>query len=190
MSTGNQVSATATCTIAKGPGGRMKLHHYDDKGGRTVLWEPINGAVIETIFDLEGGILVQSLLKIDGTGIVERVGSYMENAGLKEPKEADFSDVKLDKKCPKCGSAALERKAGKVTDYNEVPVMPIYDCASCQWRSYYLTDTYLTYLVHNHKELFDNEESTMLAVNEAQFVKDLKEYIIRIFASKRILCVK
>jgi predicted RNA-binding Zn-ribbon protein involved in translation (DUF1610 family) len=189
MSTDSQGDST-TCRIARSPDGKVKLHHDDSKGGRIILWEPIGETVVETIFDTEGGILVQSLLKMEGTRIHERTSTYMKNAGLGEAREVEFTDVKLNKRCPNCGKDTLSRRASTVRDFKDIPIMPIYDCTSCRWRSYYLTDTYLTYLVHNNKELFDHEESSELEKDERQFLGELKEYIIRIFASKRILCIK
>lgn len=73
---------------------------------------------------------------------------------------------------------------------NTMPVMPLYYCTNCSKQSYYLTNTYLEYLIYNNKGLFTNKEQVELQNDEEAFIAELKEYIIRIFASKKIMQIK
>lgn len=63
---------------------------------------------------------------------------------------------------------------------------PIFRCTKCDKRFYSITRTYLERLVDRKAELFDEKELEELRKDRETFINTLNEYIIRIFASKRI----
>ncbi len=105
-----------------------------------------------------------------------------------ETRNVDFTEIKLNKQCPSCASYSLSRDID--FDKQKVPIMPTYVCAQCQGKSYYLSDSYLNYLVSDNSELFSEKELKEMTSNKEAFLSELKEYIIRIFASKRIIRIK
>jgi len=105
-------------------------------------------------------------------------------------QEKPFEEIKISKSCPHCNTNSLVRYVDAYSSRQVIPIMPIYSCKNCSKQSYYLTDSYLEYLVYSKKELFSNDEQTELRNNESAFITELKEYIIRIFASKKIMQIK
>ncbi|MCL5430146.1 MAG: hypothetical protein M1504_01555 [Candidatus Marsarchaeota archaeon] len=174
--------------LSMGEKGKVRLDYSEGNGGRVALWEPFDNGVLETLFDTKGGILKQSLMEIKdkkedvaaaGVGlIVERTSSRITNG--------KYSEISIDKKCPSCNKSDLSRIASTVNDSSKIPVMPMYECRSCGSQSYYLTDEYLEYLVTNNRDLFSENEAKELASQRGATLNELREYIIRIFACKRI----
>jgi hypothetical protein len=68
--------------------------------------------------------------------------------------------------------------------------MPLYSCTGCSTKSYYLTRDYLEYLVDNNNSMFEAAELSELSKDKNAFMSELEAYIIRIFASKKIMCIK
>ena len=99
----------------------------------------------------------------------------------------EYKGVSVDAACASCnGVLARELDLVHPSVINTVPVVPSYICRGCSKRFYSMTDTYLKSLVANKKELFDEKDLKELSENEEAFVSTLQEYIIRIFASKKI----
>lgn len=170
--------------------GATKLE-YSENGSRiTKLWEKMGEHTLETTFNSDGAILVQELTKLSDSGIDERISLILKSAGVVMLKDMRYEDVKLNKPCPKCASPGLSRHLDAFSTRQDIPVMPLYHCKSCGSQSYYLTDSYLEYLVLNNKSMFDVKELSELDANKQAFMEELKAYIIRIFASKRIMCIK
>lgn len=94
--------------------------------------------------------------------------------------------------CTKCGNLGLYRELDLVSPdrIREVPVMPIFICKKCSQKHYSLTDEYLKYLVLSNKQLFESAELKEIDTDLESSINTLKEYIIRIFASKRISKVR
>lgn len=180
--------AKAVGTVAISDAGAVQLEFLSQNRRNTVQWELVNGAVLESLFDADGGILRQKLHENSSkegmsatSALLER---FAEKEGIFVMGEREFREIKLKKGCPKCGKEELKR------ELSPVPVMPIYICSDCDSRSYHLTDDYLEYLVENNKELFDGKELQEMSGSREKFTAELKEYVIRIFASKRIACIK
>lgn len=145
--------------------------------------------MLETTFDKNGAILKQQLLALDGKQLEERIKQELISASVQKTKERPFEEIKLNKKCPNCGSSSLTRCAKSVLG-SEAPVMPLYLCSSCNTRSYHLTTTYLEYLVKNNPDLFAKEELSEFEKGNDAFISELQGYILRIFASKKIISIK
>jgi hypothetical protein len=107
--------------------------------------------------------------------------------GMEIIESGDYKGMNVDAACTSCnGILARELDLIHPSVINTVPVVPSYICKGCSKRFYSMTDTYLKSLVADKKELFDEKDLKELSVNEEVFVSTLQEYIIRIFASKKI----
>ncbi|MGI0134369.1 MAG: hypothetical protein ACREBW_05375 [Candidatus Micrarchaeaceae archaeon] len=175
--------------ISKG-NGATKLEYHENGSRVTKLWERKGDRVLESTFNDEGAILLQELKEINEAGVNERVQSILNSAGVISAREKPYEEIRLSRQCPKCSNIGLTRHVDAFSASQEIPVMPLYHCRSCSSKSYYLTDSYLEHLVLNNKGMFDVKELSELDVNKQAFMEELKAYIIRIFASKRIMCIK
>lgn len=170
---------------------RIKLEYVEQGEKRIRLWEAKHNKALETLFDENGYILVQKLLDVDNElALNKRVADALREARISGTKETQYTEVKFSKPCPNCNENKLSRYVEAFASKNEVPIMPIYQCSSCKTKSYYLTSNYLEYLVDNNKELFNEAELSELNKDKSAFMGELKGYIIRIFASKKIMCIK
>lgn len=169
-------------------GGRLRLEH--DSGGATLieLWEPRKKGVLHTTFDHDGAIICQRLIK-PGMGADEIASAFIKDSGIGSPEERPFEPVMLNRPCPTCGRGQLSRYA-EAFSLEDAPVMPLYYCMGCKGKSFHMTDAYLRYLVYNNRGLFEGKELAELDGNSASFIKELHEYVIRIFASKKITQIK
>ncbi|EET89580.1 MAG: hypothetical protein LVQ97_01420 [Candidatus Micrarchaeales archaeon] len=174
-------------SISESPSHSIKLEYLQNGVQIVLLWEQIGGDyALQTAFDANGGIIDQVLSKLSGRTLRDSVDGFIERNGI-EPRESVFEEVKLKKSCPKCGKMDLVRAAESAGNASAIPVMPIYICGSCGSKSYYLTDAYLAKLVVKNKELFDPKELADIdRLGEEAFMKELREYIVRVFAAKKI----
>lgn len=179
-----------TALISNDGKGNIRLEYESEKGLRIRLWEARKDAALETAFDDNGFVLDQILLKPDAETIKGRVAQVMKDANITVTKVAEYSEVKINKPCPKCGEFGLSRYVEEFASRKDVPVMPIYYCKGCTAKSYYLTRDYLENLVSNNRGLFTESEISELDSDRNAVMKELEGYIIRIFASKQIMCIK
>lgn len=171
----------------------MKLEYVQDKEKRFALWEPFGNGVVETIFDAHGAILKQEMFPENQNPQIEidnYMKRFMKQVHLNDLVDETYSEIKLDKKCPTCSNDSLTRIMDLDTKEPNVPILPTYLCTSCKGKSYYLSDAYLEFLVSNNTTMFSDAERKELEANREAFLHELKEYIIRIFASKRIIRIK
>ncbi len=160
------------------------------EGRKTYMtWELRKEAVLETVFDGDGAVLRQRYEKLAAEDIERIINNKIAESMIPKVEHAPYTGITISKPCPKCGAKALKRYA-ELHKENPVPVMPLYVCSECGTKSYYLTDEYLDDLVKEHRELFTDQELKELDSNHEGFINELKEYIIRIFASKKIMCIK
>ena len=170
--------------------GKLKIVYTSNSTRRIMLFEPIGNNILETTFEHDGSIVNQKLLRMSKSNLENIVGSFIEEIGASEVVQEDYKEVKLERKCPKCGKGPLTRYMDTLLYPREAPVMPFYVCDSCGARSYYLTDTYLKNLIITNREMFSPNEVSQMAKNERIFLDDLRAHIIRIFASKKIMYIK
>jgi hypothetical protein len=126
---------------------------------------------------------------LDEKGINQRILKISEVTNS-EVVETAFSEIKLKKPCPKCNENSLERYAEVFSSKEYVPIMPLYFCNGCKSKSYHLTDSYLEYLIENNRSLFSEEELLALGSDRNAFVSEVREYIIRMFASQKVMCIR
>jgi transposase-like protein len=179
----------AVVLISKDNKGRTKLEYTQADEKRFLLWEKRSGKLLETLFDQNGAILIQRLTALNEDLINKKISeiSKMTNSSV---AEASFSEIKFNKPCPKCNADSLERYVDAFASKGDVPVMPLYYCKSCKSKSYYLTDSYLEYLIENNKSLLSESELSELGNNGNAFVSEVREYIIRMFASQKVICIR
>lgn len=168
---------------------KIKIEYAHGTEKRVVLWETGSNGILETMFDGNGYILLQRVAKLDGNALNARVSEVLKNANISETIERPYKNVEFPKPCPKCGKHGLSRYVEAFASKGEAPVMPLYYCSSCRTKSYYLTESYLDYLVENNLEMFNEKEIKEMKEDKTAFVEELRGYIIRIFASKKIMCI-
>ncbi len=161
---------------------------YENDGAKIiVLFEPVNSNTLESRFDPIGSIINQRLIKGDDTSGIAK--DFVAGMGVDAVK-GEYRDVVLQKACPSCGNTPLSRYIDTMFSIKEVPVMPLYLCGKCNTRSYYLTDEYLKNLVKDNSVLFEETELAEMSKDEGTFMTELRAYIIRIFASQRVMQIK
>ena len=136
--------------------------------------------ILEITYNANGEVLNQKLLKGE---ISMLVNSFTSNPNSKILTK-DYEEIKITRPCPVCKKGAIKKE--KIP----IPIIPTYICDSCGSKSYNLTDEYLSKLAYENIHLFSNLEIKELKENNQKFMKELKEYIIRIFASKHITNIK
>jgi hypothetical protein len=111
------------------------------------------------------------------------VGSVLEIIDVDQYKQ-----IEMKAKCSGCGNIGLVRELDthQAKSIVDVPVVPIFVCKKCGHKHYSLTDQYLKTLVASNKDLFEPSELEEINKDGYGSINTLKEYIIRIFASKRI----
>lgn len=146
--------------------------------------ETFKGILI-TEFNLNNEVVNQSY-KPNGNFLHELssyVGSLIEIIDVDQ-----YKHIEMKAKCSSCANVGLTREldmkpAKSIVD---VPVVPIFICEKCGHKHYSLTDQYLKILVANNMHLFEANEMEEINKDRDGSINTLKEYIIRIFASKRI----
>ena len=136
--------------------------------------------ILETTYNANGEILNQKFLKGATTMLANSFASKLGSKVLTK----NYEEIKLAKPCPVCNKNALKKE--KIS----IPIVPTYICDSCGAKSYNLTNEYLSKLAYENIHLFSDLEIKELKENNQKFMNELKEYIIRIFASKHITNIK
>ncbi len=169
--------------------GRDKYRIDYISGGNAAIktFEDVRVGILETSFDPNGDIIDQKLHKKE-INIEEAAKTFLK--GIEgEVKVTEYCEAEHSHSCPKCGSAKIRRDIDAFKD-GSIPIVPRYVCMDCGARLYRLSDKYLENLVYSNKQMFSEEELKALDKDSAAFMNELKEYIIRIFASKRIIEIK
>ncbi len=163
-------------------GGCAKLEMQD---GTVFLWEPVLDSFLETSFDLDGAVMDQ--LRVDSP-IEDRIAGILSSSGTLPVEGRGFSEIVLKRGCPNCGRYPLRRCLDGRASGN-VPIIPLHYCSACGSRCYMLTEKYLENLVERNRQLFNAQESASMGGNRRAFMSELRENIIRIFASKKLVCI-
>ena len=150
----------------------------------TCLSEKTAIGVLVSEFDSKGGIRNQ---------VYKKAGDAARELSLYVGSETAFVDdeykaITAQSKCGKCGKGTVVRELDLVNaaDISKVPVVPLFVCRACGQKFYSMTEGYLRQLMNNNAMMFEKDEIAEKDKNEEEFVKTLNEYIIRIFASKKI----
>ena len=157
------------------------------RDGKFVVADELKDCSLITFFNENGEVLDQRILK--GKSVEEGLEYYV---GPLKIVESEYKEVEVKAVCPRCGKRSIRRELDLVDTrkLSNVPVVPIYVCTSCGQGFYSLTKEYLKKIVDEHLDLFSAEESSEREKNEDAFINELYEYIIRIFASKKLMRIK
>ncbi len=151
------------------------------------VWEPIGANTLETLFDSKGRVVKRQLLALNHNAIAERLERFIADNHIEALEERDPGEVVCGMRCPYCGERALKH----MNKYGDAaPVMPTYACGACNGKCYHLSDDYLAFLVDNNTALFTEEELEMMRADKGSFMRELRAYIIRVFASKHMLVAR
>ena len=163
-------------------GGKARVDYSTERGSFTETFEEHGKGVLRTSFNADGRVLDRRLLKQAGA---RATAAEFAKALKVEVLAAEYCDVEIRKGCPKCdGSLRLHAAEG------DVPIMPVYVCRGCGARSLDLTDEYLSALVRENRALFDSSELEEMERSPETFSSELRDYIIKIYASKHIMKIK
>lgn len=170
----------------KSPDGRIRTDVYERKGTRFCVAELTLKGTLITEFGGRGEVTGQ--IYYENRDFVHHLASYLSDYKIEIQYVSRYEPVRMETLCTKCGNAGLSRELDMQLPerIREVPVMPIFVCRKCSQRHYSLTDEYLRYLVASNKRLFEDNELKEIDNDMEASINVLKEYIIRIFASKKI----
>ncbi len=146
----------------------------------TKVFEKTESGVLEVEYDGDGQITQQKLVE-PSREIAKEAEEYISEMRIGRLTAKPYSEVRINKKCPSCGSTKLERVKGE-----SISIIPMYVCKSCGTRSYNLTREYLEALIKENVLLFSEEEQKELENDHEAFVAELSDYILKIYASKKI----
>jgi hypothetical protein len=160
--------------------------YHREKDKFFCLAEPTSSGVLVTEFNSEGEVVNQAYgSNVDARGCVEGyVGTGIQYIEVK----AEYRGIVMNAKCRNCGGTGLVRELDthKLSEIRDVPVVPLFLCSSCKSAHYSLTDAYLRKLVESNRDLFEADELAGISADMNGSINTLQEYIIRIFASKKI----
>ncbi|MDE1761666.1 MAG: hypothetical protein KGH59_04190 [Candidatus Micrarchaeota archaeon] len=182
-----------TLEVFRSPDGRYRTQIYSAEGlGRFAVAEKTMHGVLVTEFSERGEVLDQ-VHKKSGEPIREIVGFVSridKDVAIKEI--GAYEGVSVDVTCEGCSKRSLRREMEMTDTRNvaNVPVVPMFVCTNCRKRYYSMTQSYIRKLVARNMELFEDGERKMRESNEAAFLKEIQEYMVRIFASKKIALIK
>lgn len=172
----------------RSPDGRLRTDTYTAEDAKHfAIAEATASGTLVTEFEADGEVVNQVCVGTKDTR--KALSDYLGGAAeLRITDKASYERVTADAACTKCGSESIERlldrqESGKIT---EVPVVPLFVCKKCGARFYSMSDSYLRRLMASSESLFEVDELAEKNTNEDKFVSTLQEYIIRIFASKKI----
>ncbi|MHB1829960.1 MAG: hypothetical protein ACYCO0_01060 [Candidatus Micrarchaeaceae archaeon] len=169
--------------------GRMRTQEYL-KGGESAfsIAEQTRVGSLITEFNSSNEVLNQVCLRYGDAKAAVAAYLGIREGDIRIESAGGYSGVRVDAKCRGCGASGLGRELDCVvpSEIKDIPVVPIFVCMKCKKRHYMLTDSYLNELVKNNDALFEKDEMAEINRDLGSSIKMLQEYIIRIFASKKI----
>jgi hypothetical protein len=166
----------------KSPWERWRVDYCESGRPVTEVFEGYNGCVLKTVYNREGEILDRVLFRSDKTA--KELSEGLANA-KGSPVSVEYREKEIEKRC-RCGGRLKREDTVPVN----APVVPAYACLSCNARYFNITDEYLAKLIRYNKGLFDDREREELEGSPEEFKSELKDHIIKIYASKHIMKIK
>jgi len=167
--------------------GRLRTCEYaSDEGNCFCVAEATGAGTLITRFKSGGDVLDQTCeVSKDAKSVL---CDYLKGEGAIDfTNSGAYERITVDAKCDRCkGEIARELDLKKPEEIRSVPVVPIFVCKSCGRRFYSMTDVYLTRLARRQSSLFSANELREMEKNEREFMTNVREHVIRIFASKKI----
>jgi len=181
--------------IIKSGDGRYRTEAYSSKNGENfAVFEKIVNGTVATEFSMDGDVVDQIYYRSNDP--VECIKGFFANREIVSEIKIDeyerYDPVEVRGVCPSCGKKSLCRELDLVEPsmIKNVPVIPLYVCKSCGKKYYSLNDAYLEKLIDRNRELFSEEETAELEKDRMETAKTIQEYVLRIFASKKISRLK
>ncbi len=160
---------------------------YENCGAKEFcIAEKTVGGSLLTKFTPDGEVLSQKAVR--ATNVVTALKEYAGVDELKISSDRHYAPTRLNAVCNSCNRGELVRELdlSPPEQITEVPVVPIFVCTNCKKRFYTLTDEYLKSMVAANMHLFEHEELRERDTDEAMFIRTLQDYIVRMFAAKKI----
>ncbi|MDE1850260.1 MAG: hypothetical protein KGH54_00500 [Candidatus Micrarchaeota archaeon] len=179
--------------IHKSPDGRLRSDFYDANGERAfAVAERTAHGVLVSEFNEHGEVLDQAYKK-SNMALAELASFLKKAAGELQVEETkQYVPVKVNAMCDDCKTDSIKREI-EVLDpetVTSIPVIPLFVCIKCGKKYYSVHPGYLRNLVQRNVELFDGDEEKFRQRDEAAFIKEIQEYMIRVFASKKLARMK
>ncbi len=174
-------------TVYRSPDNRHKTSIYTVEGKKRVcIAEPTKKGVLVTQFSDSGEVISQSYSNERSAGPV--LSAYLGAQVKTEIVDVgNYEGIELRAKCTECrGRIVRELDSKKPEEIDEIPTVPIFACSSCKKRFYNISDSYLRHLVESNPEMFEKDELAEKEKDNDAFINTLNQYIVRIFASKKI----
>lgn len=172
-------------TITRSPDGRCLSSIYQKGSERAFsLFERTGEGTLATEFMETGEILNMSYYH--SAGLHEVIEKSLGNVSIEDASA--YTGILLKSPCTACGAGPIQRELDLVppASISKPPVIPLFKCASCGKRFYAIRNEYLELLAEGNSGLFEKEELEEMSKDRATFINTLNEYVIRIFASKKI----
>jgi len=172
--------------VYKSPDNRYRTSYFE-KGGleRFCVVEKTRKGSLISEFSRGGRIMDQ--IYYAGKAPEEILGAHF--GGEVSVKAVPvYEKVKVSSSCKRCEDEKVVRELDLATPalVESIPVVPTFRCLGCGERFYGMSEEYLGSLVKKNVGLFEGEELAQMEKDERLFINELNEYIIRIFASKKI----
>jgi hypothetical protein len=171
--------------------GRVATEEYMKYGKKVFcLAEKTPSGVLLTEFDHSKQVISQEYSKAEDA--VEAIKTYLKVSQVEVRNVGTYGMIEAKSECTGCGAVGLVREldAASPARIEKVPVIPIFLCKKCGRKHYSLTDMYLKSLVKGNRNLFDDKELGEIDADVDASVASMQEYILRIFASKKISRMK
>lgn len=177
---------TDLIVVYKSPDNRYRTSYFEKDGAKRfcLAEKTMKGALITEFSD--SGRLIDQIYYKDGRS-EELLRTHLGSEIVIEPI-SEYERVLVAVECKKCNKEKVVRELDLVNTIHveNVPVVPIFRCLGCGERFYAMSEEYLRALVQRNAELFEKDEVEEMEKDQGVFVNTLNEYIIRIFASKKI----
>lgn len=173
-------------TITRSPEGRCLSSIYPKGASRAFsLFERTGEGVLATEFRETGEVLNMSYYH---TGEIHEVIKKALGSSNQIEDVPEYAGIKLKAPCTACSAGPILRELDLVPpgSISKPPVIPLFRCTNCGKRYYAISNEYLECLAEGNRELFDKADLEEMSRDKATFINTLNEYVIRIFASKKI----
>ncbi len=174
------------------------MNGYDERRFRTELYsvggkerfslfELTPNGVLITDFSAKGEVLDQ--LGSEDTDIYQQAQAHIAKfAPDKDIRFTKYDGSEIKAKCTECKTGTIRRELDFVDPKNIVALhpMPIFVCLACRNKFISVTDEYVSALAKRNPHLFDKSEIEEKNKDWDGFIKELRQYIISVFAAKRI----
>ncbi|MDE1855942.1 MAG: hypothetical protein KGH49_01770 [Candidatus Micrarchaeota archaeon] len=179
--------------VFRSPDGRYRTEPYFSNEVRAfAISEKTANGVLVSEFTEEGELLDQ-IYKKSNDPMVEIANHVKHIASELTIRSVEsYSGVEVRAKCDGCNGKSIKREMDLLAPPTilKIPVVPLFVCTNCKKKFYSMTPTYLRKLVARNTEMFEKNELEMRNAGEQAFIDEVQEYMVRVFASKKLTRIK